>query len=116
MGICVQSNIKEARAQHLLGPLSLSPLRRQQTRQSKMSAAARNEGSTSSSTSEFDGITWPDYLVIVAYFLFVLAVGLYVCTVQTGYKIAAYKVKSAMKLLYQSPNMPLKSKLWFVIR
>ena len=30
------------------------------------------------SSSDFEGITWPDYLVIVAYFLFVLAVGLYV--------------------------------------
>ena len=30
------------------------------------------------SSSGFEGITWPDYLVIVAYFLFVLAVGLYV--------------------------------------
>ena len=39
--------------------------------------SARNEYSFSS-TAEFAGITWPDYLVIVAYFLFVLAVGLYV--------------------------------------
>ena len=31
--------------------------------------------------STFDGITWPDYVVIVAYFLFVLAVGLFVSMV-----------------------------------
>ncbi len=30
----------------------------------------------------FDGLTWPDYAVIVGYFLFVLAVGLYVSIVQ----------------------------------
>ena len=28
--------------------------------------------------SDFDGITWPDYVVIVVFFAFVLAVGLYV--------------------------------------
>jgi hypothetical protein len=26
----------------------------------------------------FDGITWPDYIVIALYFIFVLAVGLFV--------------------------------------
>ena len=44
------------------------------------------------SSSDFEGITWPDYLVIVAYFLFVLAVGLYVsqadmCDVREGCNI-----------------------------
>ena len=29
-------------------------------------------------TSGFDGITWPDYLIIAFYFIFVLAAGLYV--------------------------------------
>jgi len=28
--------------------------------------------------SNFNGITWPDYLVIALYFIFVLGVGLYV--------------------------------------
>ena len=36
------------------------------------------------SSSDFEGITWPDYLVIVAYFLFVLAVGLYVSQADLG--------------------------------
>jgi hypothetical protein len=31
-----------------------------------------------SSTEKFDGLTWPDYAVIVGYFAFVLAVGLFV--------------------------------------
>ena len=45
--------------------------------------------SEDSSTSEFEGITWPDYLVIVAYFLFVLAVGLYVRSTEMSQKAVA---------------------------
>ena len=36
-------------------------------------------------------------------------------TVETGYKVTAYKVKSVIKSLYHSPNMPLKSKFRPVI-
>ena len=32
-------------------------------------------------------------------------------TVETGYKVTAYKVNSAIKSPYQSPNMSLKNKL-----
>ena len=37
-------------------------------------------------------------------------------TVETRYKVTAYKVKSAIKSLYPSPNMPHKSELWSVIK
>ena len=40
---------------------------------------------------------------------------LFGCTVETGYKVTAYKVKSVIKSLYHSPNMPLKSKFRLVI-
>ena len=33
---------------------------------------------TETEESKFNGITWPDYLVIALYFIFVLGVGLYV--------------------------------------
>ena len=36
-------------------------------------------------------------------------------TVETGYKVTAYKVKSVIKSLYHSPNMPLESKFRLVI-
>ena len=37
-------------------------------------------------------------------------------TVETGYKVTAYKVELVTKSLYDSSNMPLKSKFRSVIK
>ena len=58
-------------------------------------------------------IFWVNFWAILGHFWTIFDLD---STVETGYKVTAYKVKSDIKLSFHSHKVPFQGKLWSVIR